>query len=107
MLGLLQRDVARQLAVNVATIHCWERGTKHPMDRHLPAVIRFLGYDPLPEPIGLGEKLQAWRRRRGLSAKAAARRLGVDEGTLSRWERGIWKPKGARQKLVESLVAEL
>ena len=104
-LGLRQRDVAERLGSRLSTVLCWEKGTRHPTDRYLPALIRFLGYDPLPAPTGMGGRLRTWRRRQGLSGKAAAKRLGVDEGTLSRWERGIWKPTGPRRKLIEELLS--
>lgn len=104
-MGLRQLDVARQLGTKLSTLGSWEKGSRHPTDQYLPAIIRFLGYDPLPTPSGIGDQLRAWRRRQGLSGKAAAERLGVDEGTLSRWERGIWKPKGPRRRLVEELLS--
>jgi len=36
----------------------------------------------------LGERLLGFRRERGLSQAAFARSLGIDPGTLARWERG-------------------
>jgi hypothetical protein len=47
----------------------------------------FLGYNPLPEANGWGERLVRHRRTLGLSQKEAAKRLGVDPSTLARWER--------------------
>ena len=70
----------------------WEAGTKVPTDRQYPAIIGFLGYEPWPEPQMLPEQLVAERRRRGLSAKAAAKLIGVDEGTYARWEEGRTRP---------------
>ena len=60
------------------------------MDRFYPALIGFLGCEPWPEPQTLGQRLQAERRRRGLTIDRAAALLGVDEGTLGRWETGEW-----------------
>lgn len=105
-LGLRQRDVAERLGVENSTLLSWEKGHKRPMDMYLPRIIAFLGYDPQPAPASLGDQIRAKRKALGLSGKAAARRLGVDEGTLSRWERGIWKPKGRRRKLVEKLLSD-
>ena len=45
----------------------------------MPAVIRFLGYDPFPEPVTLSDRMRAYRKRNGLSIRAAALRAGVDE----------------------------
>lgn len=52
------------------------------------AIIRFLGYDPFPEPTNRSERLLAKRRAMGWSIKEAARQRGVDEGTWRAWERG-------------------
>ena len=52
------------------------------------AIIQYLGYEPWPVPSSLPDKLISERRRRGLSVKRAARQMGVDEGTWTRWERG-------------------
>src|SRR5208282_2767787 len=78
-LGLRQKDVADQLGVNENTVVGWERG-KTPVDRHLPLVISFLGLDPCPTPRSLGQQLRSKRGAFGLSCKAAAKLLGVDEG---------------------------
>lgn len=42
----------------------------------------------------LSVHLRARREARGLSQEQAAERLGVDKDTLSRWERGLNKPRG-------------
>lgn len=54
----------------------------------MPAILRFLGYDPFPEPGSLPERLLAKRRAMGWSIKEATRQLGVDERTWAAWERG-------------------
>ena len=60
----------------------------------MPAIIRFLGYNPLPAAKGLGERLVRQRTSLGLSQNEAARRIGIDPGTLARWERGEREPAG-------------
>jgi DNA-binding XRE family transcriptional regulator len=65
--GLRQKDVAR---------------------RFLPAVIRFLGYDPTPAPVSLPDRIRAARRRQGISQRELARRLGLDPATVWAWEAG-------------------
>lgn len=54
----------------------------------MSAILRFLGYEPFPEPKRLAERLLAKRRAMGWSIKEAARQLGVDKGTWGDWERG-------------------
>ena len=75
------------MGVSETSIVDWEAG-KLPYDRMYPTIIAFLGYEPWAEPVSLAEKLVAARRRHGLSAKAAAKLIEVDEATYGRWERG-------------------
>lgn len=96
-LGLRQRDAAKRMGVCLESVLGWEKGKKTPMASQYPTILSFLGYEPWPLPRTLGEKLLAERRRRGLSAKRAAKSLNVDEGTFAGWERGSRKP--TRQSL--------
>lgn len=85
-LGLLQRQVAAQLGASVDTLRKWERGETGPNIRFRPAVFRFIGGDPRPDPTTPGERLTRYREGRGITQEARARELGVDPGTLARWE---------------------
>jgi len=76
------------LHVNLWTVLNWEKGHTEPPIKSMPAIFRFLGYDPFPEPKTLPERLLAKRREMGWSIKEAAMELGVDEGTWGDWERG-------------------
>jgi len=60
----------------------------------MPGIIRFLGYNPLPSGNDWAERLVVSRTILGLSQMESAVRLGVDTGTLGRWERGERKPAG-------------
>lgn len=82
------------LDVDEKTLASWERDEWSPTITAYPALIQFLGYEPWPVPRCLSEALVAERQRRGLFLKHAAKQLGVDEGTLGRWERREWKPTG-------------
>jgi len=86
--GLRQKDVARELGVNFKTYENWEQGKYEPEIRFLPAVIRFLGYDPHPAPVSLPDRIRAARRRQGISQRELARRLGLDPATVWAWEAG-------------------
>jgi transcriptional regulator with XRE-family HTH domain len=61
----------------------------------MPAIIRFLGYNPLPAANTVAEQLIRHRTTLGMTQKEAAGRLGVDQGTLARWERGERVPQAA------------
>lgn len=67
------------------SIEEWERG-KDPSDRMWPRVISFLGYDPTPDAVSMGDRLRARRRAKGLSRKAVAKRIRCDERQITKWE---------------------
>lgn len=103
-LKLLQKDVAGQIGVDKTSIANWEANRSAPNIRHMHAIIDFIGYDPLPQAIMLAEKLVRQRTGLGLSQKDAATRIGVDAGTLARWERGERKPTTTCIKRVEQFL---
>lgn len=90
--GLKQIEAAALMGVCQYSVVAWEAEAKQPTDRQYPAIVAFLGYEPWPEAHALPERLVAERRRRGISAKATAKLIGVDEGTYLRWEHGRTMP---------------
>jgi transcriptional regulator with XRE-family HTH domain len=104
-LGLRQQDAAEQLGVSQGTFYNWERGRSEPEFRFLPAIIRFLEYDPTPEPLSLGDRIKATRHRQGISQGELARRLDLDPSTVTAWERGeVRKPFPRFRRLFEEYV---
>ena len=101
-LRLLQRQVAEQVGVTETTIYNWENNRSTPALRHIPAIIRFLGYFPLQTPESLPEKLILARRTRGLSRKRMAKTLGVNESTLARWETRKGHPSKESLKVLKA-----
>ena len=91
-LGLLQREVAKELRIPVASYFNWEKGYTEPMIRFLPKLIDWLGYDPYPLPTNSSEWLVAVRRNLGLTRKGLGRLIGADESTVQRWEERIGVP---------------
>ena len=87
-MGLTQKEVASKLDVNPWTILNWEKGRTEPPIFSMPAIVRFLGYDPFPQPTTLPQHLFARRRAMGWSIKNAADAVGVDSGTWGKWEPG-------------------
>jgi len=87
-LGLTQTQAAKRLKVNSSTVLNWEIGRFDPPMRSMPPILSFLGYDPFPPPIAVGERLLQVRRRYGWSISEAACQLGVDRTTWQRWEQG-------------------
>jgi transcriptional regulator with XRE-family HTH domain len=87
-LGLTLKQAAGQIGVTDYTVINWEYGRTEPPMAAIPAVIRFLGYDPFPSPTTFTEHLLAKRRAMGWTIKQAATALGVDPGTWRDWEAG-------------------
>jgi DNA-binding XRE family transcriptional regulator len=89
---MTRAEAAGVLGADYKTLMWWELDEREPFVHCYPAIVSFLGHDPWPQPVTLGDHLTAERRRRGLAIDKAAILIGVDEGTLRRWERGEWKP---------------
>jgi transcriptional regulator with XRE-family HTH domain len=97
-LNLLQKQVADRIGVHKMTITSWEGNATVPEVRYMPAIIQFLGYNPLPAANSLPERLSIARMALGLSQRKMAEKLGVDPATIQDWEpgdidpsRGAWK----------------
>lgn len=95
-LGLRQRDVADQIGVATSTVTNWEKGRTTPDFRVMPKVIDFLGYEPVDAARvpTRGAAIVQFRRSRGISQKELAWVLGVDPGTVGKWETGRGWPAG-------------
>jgi site-specific DNA recombinase len=96
LMKLLQKQVGQQFGVDASTIHNWETNIAKPGVKYMPAIIRFLGYNPLPPatPDSWSERLVRCRKALGITQKESARQIGVDPCTLARWERGDREPTG-------------
>ena len=77
------------------SVYLWETNRTSPTLPFLPKIIEFLGYCPYDPDWTPGARLIWIRGYFGLSQEAMARRLGVDPGTLGRWESGVREPKGS------------
>jgi transcriptional regulator with XRE-family HTH domain len=103
-LKLLQTQVANQIGVHEQTITGWEVNATVPEVRYMPAIIQFLGYNPLPEPNTIPERLATVRRALGLSQRKMAGKLGVDPGTLMGWEAGRHQPTRKSLDLIRRIL---
>lgn len=104
-LGLLQREVAERLGVDLTTVTNWELKRTTPALRFIPGIIGFLGYAPFPAGASLPDRLRTCRELCGLSQKRLACCLQVEESTLARWERGTRRPTHVLLKRVEAFLA--
>ncbi|MGE5692594.1 MAG: helix-turn-helix domain-containing protein [Candidatus Zixiibacteriota bacterium] len=88
--GLFQKQVAQEIGVDPFTILNWETGATKPKFRFLPAIIRFLGYNPFPIQLDspLSVRIKARRHELGLSLKQLAKILNLNECTIRKVEAG-------------------
>jgi len=106
-LGLLQKEVAGRLGLDECTIGNWEKDRTYPAVRYLPRLIRYLGYDPFPKPQSFGDRLRAKRQHLGLSRKRLAVLILIDDGTLQRYEQGVWQPGSRNRAILERFLTSL
>ena len=105
-LGLRQCDAGAQMRVGEFTLLKWEKGTR-PFDRYWPAILSFLGYDPRPAPKTFGERIVRARQERGWGRKEAAKRLGLDEGTMRRCEADVGRRSPEVGRKLEKLLSNV
>jgi transcriptional regulator with XRE-family HTH domain len=103
-LKLLQRDVAEKIGVDKTSIYNWENNRSKPGLEYMPAIIHFLGYNPMPPSDRWSDRLINCRTALGISQKHAAERIDVDQSTLARWERGEREPLGRFARRAASLL---
>lgn len=83
----------------------WENNKTTPAARFYPRIIEFVGYDPHGVPQCVGEEIVARRRLLGLSRKHLAKKLGLDEATIARFEKGTSKPTGKRAEIIKTFLS--
>jgi transcriptional regulator with XRE-family HTH domain len=93
--GWSKEAAAAKLGVSASVLWCWESVQRNPQKQYLVKFYTFLGNDPRPTPMTVGERLKRWREQRALTLTAMARRLGVARATLCRWDSGEREPQGA------------
>ncbi len=107
-LKLLQKDVASIIGVDTNSITNWENNRTTPRLYLLPKIIEFLGFNPLQSnATGLGERIKQYRIQKGLSLRRLAKEMGVDPGTLARWEKNKRKSNRRLKRLLESVLSVL
>jgi transcriptional regulator with XRE-family HTH domain len=95
-----------RFSVREETLAAWERGQAQPSPRHYGALVALLGYDPAPTKAGLPARLNAARRRLGLTQAELAARLGLDEGTVADLERGARRVSRRVREMIERFVTD-
>jgi transcriptional regulator with XRE-family HTH domain len=104
-LKLYQKDVAKIVGIDTNSITNWEKNRTSPRLYLLPRIINFLGYDPVQSnATTLGEKIKKHRIQKGLSLRKLAKALGIDPGTLARWENGNLIPSAKVNNRIRGFI---
>jgi DNA-binding transcriptional regulator YiaG len=101
-----QSDVAKLLGCTTQTIRFWEWDRFKPRHQQMTKLVAFLGFDPLPGPTDLGEKIVRFRQHHGLTQRGLAEKMGVDPSSIWAWETGEHKPSPKSASLIEKLLEE-
>ena len=106
--GLDQEKAAAEIGISVKTYCGWETNRRKPDLRHIPAGIRFLGFDWRPPGLSLGARIRRARTAAGLSITRLAALIEADPSTVSEWENDLRTPSGRSTEKLErwlSIVA--
>jgi transcriptional regulator with XRE-family HTH domain len=108
-LGLLQREVARQIGVTKCTVQYWETNRVAPALRFRPRITSFLGYDACTQRTteSVTEQLRSYRERFGLSRKKLAALLGIDPSNITGWETGRHRPTKKSLELIAMFLMSM
>ncbi len=105
-LNLLQKDVAEIIGVSEDTITYWENGRTTPQINLNPKLIEFLGFFPFEiDTSTLGGKISKHRYEFGYDIAKLAKKIGVNERTVVKWEQNIRLPHGRNLKKVLSIIS--
>lgn len=104
-LGLYQKDVAAQIGVTTSSIWNWEHGWSITL-RCMPKVFEFLGYNPIPCPKGLMERLAWYKQVNGLDLEQLGAEMGRDPEQLPDWLSSRHKPCQRNQEEVERFLGD-
>ncbi|NCP03599.1 MAG: helix-turn-helix domain-containing protein [Deltaproteobacteria bacterium] len=105
-LGLYQKDVAAQIGVTTSTIWNWENGWSSITLGYMPKVIEFLGYNPIPCPEDLIQRLAWYKRVKGLTLEQLGAEMDRDPEQLSDWLSGRHRPCRRNREEIERFLTE-
>ena len=108
-LKLLQEDVAKIIGVCTDSITGWEKNRTSPLIQFMPAIIKFLGYNPIPNDHTTNAgKILALRSLLGVNQEGMSKVLQVDESSIRSWEQGKRTPsKRMQQKINYFLIVQM
>lgn len=103
-LGYNRKYAASLIGVDPHSLKHWEDGKTELAVGFYPRLIAYLGYNPLPQGQSRGQRIRRERISRGLSRKALADTVGVDEATIKRMEENV---KGMAGRAIRAICDKL
>lgn len=91
-LRMTQVQAAREFGVCDLPYIKWEADRTRPGIANWPAIVRFLGFDPIPAPTDFSEATGALMRDLGADRRRLAVMLDVDVKSVFNWERSTSIP---------------
>jgi hypothetical protein len=85
--------------VTTSTIWNWEHGWIVDF-RFIPQIITFFGYNPIPYPDDVMERLTWYKQVRGLTLEQLGAEMGRDPEQLADWLSGRHKPCRQNQEKI-------
>jgi transcriptional regulator with XRE-family HTH domain len=104
-LDLYQKDVAAQIGATASTIWNWEHGWTIDL-RYVPRVIAFLGYNPIPYPESLMDRLAWYKQVNGLPLEDLGTEMGRAPEQLADWLTGRHRPCRRNQEEIEKFLTD-
>jgi len=102
--GLSQNEVANIIGVSDCSVYNWENNRGVPEIRFVPAIIKFLAYNPRPCPESTLDKLEWFRWTHGLSLERLGVEMKRDPEQLSDWLTGRHVPFRKSLNLIEQFL---
>ena len=107
-LNLYQEEVASILGACPDSITGWENNRTSPLIQFMPAIAKFLGYDPVPQDHSTyAGKVLALRLQHGVSQEGLGKILQVDETSVRSWENGKRNPSKRMQQKIDYFLVQM
>ena len=102
---MYQKDVAVQIGVTTSTSWNWDHGWTFDL-RYMPRIIEFLGYNPIPCPDNILERLAWYKQVNGLTFEDLGAEMSRDPEQLADWLSGRHKPFWRNLEKIELFLSD-